>query len=233
MASNATFTVEIQGNTAKFENSLKGINTAMSALKSEGKTLKNALKLDPTNNEKIVAVQKNLQKQLQLSKQKSDSLKSELKSLGSINPDNQKKFLQLQRDIANAEINAQKLEAEIKDLGAGLSKSDFKLKADIDTSGAEQKVGRLKGAFSSLKEVGIGALRQIGSSAISAIGNGLSGWVSDAMATQKAMISLKNTMDFKGNVQEFEMVKNYYSCKRGVPAPFTTIIISIFKNWFC
>ena len=33
MASNATFEVEIYGNTTRFENSLKGVNTAMSGLR--------------------------------------------------------------------------------------------------------------------------------------------------------------------------------------------------------
>lgn len=47
MASNATFEVEIYGNTTKFENSLKGVNTAMSGLRGEAKNLREALKLDP------------------------------------------------------------------------------------------------------------------------------------------------------------------------------------------
>ena len=49
MASNAQFEVEIYGNTTKFENSLKGVNTAMSGLRGEAKNLREALKLDPTN----------------------------------------------------------------------------------------------------------------------------------------------------------------------------------------
>ena len=40
MASNATFEVEIYGNTTKFENSLKGVNTAMSGLRGDAKNLR-------------------------------------------------------------------------------------------------------------------------------------------------------------------------------------------------
>ena len=52
MASNAKFEVEIYGNVTKFENSLKGVNTAMSGLRGEAKNLREALKLDPENPKK-------------------------------------------------------------------------------------------------------------------------------------------------------------------------------------
>lgn len=52
MASNAKFEVEIYGNVTKFENSLKGVNTAMSGLRGEAKNLREALKLDPANPKK-------------------------------------------------------------------------------------------------------------------------------------------------------------------------------------
>ena len=58
MASNATFEVEIYGNTTKFENSLKGVNTAMSGLRGEAKNLRDALKLDPTNTDKMAQLQR-------------------------------------------------------------------------------------------------------------------------------------------------------------------------------
>ena len=70
MASNAKFEVEIYGNTTKFENSLKGVNTAMSGLRGEAKNLREALKLDPTNTGKMAQLQKNLQTQLGLSRDK-------------------------------------------------------------------------------------------------------------------------------------------------------------------
>ena len=73
MASNAKFEVEIYGNTAQFENSLKGINTAMSALRSEASSLRNALKLDPTNTTLMTKLQNNLATQLEKPKTKQRS----------------------------------------------------------------------------------------------------------------------------------------------------------------
>ena len=78
MASNAKFEVEIYGNTAKFENSLKGINTALFGLRGEANNLKKALNLDPTNTDKMAKLQKNLQSQLEISRNKAEKLKQEL-----------------------------------------------------------------------------------------------------------------------------------------------------------
>ncbi|RMI83770.1 hypothetical protein D9V42_14735, partial [Staphylococcus pseudoxylosus] len=64
----------------------------------------------------------------------------------------------------------------------------------------------MKSRFSGLREIAVGAFRQIGASAVSAVGNGLKDWVSNAMDTQKAMISLQNTMKFKGNGKDFDYV---------------------------
>ena len=75
MASNAKFEVEIYGNVTKFENSLKGVNTAMSGLRGEAKNLREALKLDPTNPKTMEQLQKNLQTQLGLSRDKAPKLK--------------------------------------------------------------------------------------------------------------------------------------------------------------
>lgn len=76
----------------------------------------------------------------------------------------------------------------------------------MDTKGVNGGIDGMKSRFSGLKEVAVGVFRQIGASAVSAVGNGLKGWVSDAMDTQKAMISLQNTMKFKGSGQEFDYV---------------------------
>jgi tape measure domain-containing protein len=76
----------------------------------------------------------------------------------------------------------------------------------MDTKGVNSGIDGMKSRFSGLREIAVGAFRQIGASAVSAVGNGLKGLVSDAMDTQKAMISLQNTMKFKGNGQEFDYV---------------------------
>ena len=206
MASNATFEVEIYGNTTKFENSLKGVNTAMSGLRGEAKNLREALKLDPTNTGKMAQLQKNLQTQLGLSRDKATKLKEELSTVDKSTPAGQKKWLQLTRDLGTAETQANRLESEIRQVESAISSGSWNIEAKMDTKGVNSGIDGMKSRFSGLREIAVGAFRQIGASAISAVGNGLRGWVSDAMDTQKAMISLQNTMKFKGNGQDFDYV---------------------------
>ena len=206
MASNATFEVEIYGNTTKFENSLKGVNTAMSGLRGEAKNLREALKLDPTNTGKMAQLQKNLQTQLGLSRDKATKLKEELSNVDKSSPAGQKKWLQLTRDLGTAETQANRLEGEIRQVESAISSGSWNIEAKMDTKGVNSGIDGMKSRFSSLREIAVGAFRQIGASAVSAVGNGLKGWVSDAMDTQKAMISLQNTMKFKGNGQDFDYV---------------------------
>ena len=206
MASNATFEVEIYGNTTKFENSLKGVNTAMSGLRGEAKNLREALKLDPTNTSKMAQLQKNLQTQLGLSRDKATKLKEELSTVDKGTSAGQKKWLQLTRDLGTAETQANRLEGEIKQVESAISSGSWNIEAKMDTKGVNSGIDGMKSRFSSLREIAVGAFRQIGASAVSAVGNGLKGWVSDAMDTQKAMIALKNTMKFKGNGKDFDYV---------------------------
>ena len=206
MASNATFEVEIYGNTTKFENSLKGVNTAMSGLRGEAKNLREALKIDPTNTGKMAQLQKNLQTQLGLSRDKATKLKEELSTVDKGTSAGQKKWLQLTRDLGTVETQANRLESEIKQVDSAISSGSWNIEAKMDTKGVNSGIDSMKSHFSGLREIAVGAFRQIGASAISAVGNGLRGWVSDAMDTQKAMISLQNTMKFKGNGQEFDYV---------------------------
>ena len=206
MASNATFEVEIYGNTTKFENSLKGVNTAMSGLRGEAKNLREALKLDPANTSKMAQLQKNLQTQLGLSRDKATKLKEELSTVDKGTSAGQKKWLQLTRDLGTAETQANRLEGEIKQVEGAIKSGSWNIDAKMDTKGVNSGIDGMKSRFSGLREIAVGAFRQIGASAVSAVGNGLKGWVSDAMDTQKAMISLQNTMKFKGNGQEFDYV---------------------------
>ncbi|ASZ71913.1 tail length tape measure protein [Lactococcus phage 96403] len=206
MASNATFEVEIYGNTTKFENSLKGVNTAMSGLRGEAKNLREALKLDPTNTSKMAQLQKNLQTQLGLSRDKATKLKQELSTVDKSTSEGQKKWLQLTRDLGTAETQANRLEGEIRQVEGAISSGSWNIDAKIDTKGVNSGIDGMKSRFSGLREIAVGVFRQIGSSAVSAVGNGLKGWVSDTMDTQKAMISLQNTMKFKGNGQDFNYV---------------------------
>lgn len=196
MATNAQFKIDIYGDTANFENSLKGINSAMSNLKGEASQLRKELRLDPTNVSAMSKLQANLAQQLEVTKQKASNLKQEMSNVDKSTPDGQKRWLTLQKQLSENSLKANALEGDIKEVGQAIDRGNWK--ADIDVSKAESSINRVKSGFSNLREIGIGALRQIGSSAVSALGNGLRGWVSSAMDTQKAMLSLQNTMEFKG-----------------------------------
>ena len=202
MASNAKFEVEIYGNTAQFENSLKGINTAMSALRSEASSLRNALKLDPTNTTLMTKLQNNLATQLEQTKNKTTQLKTELAGIDKSTPDGQKKFLQLSRAIQDSETRAGYLERDIKNLDSSISSGSFNLK--LKTDDAESSLSKVKSGFGSLKTVAVGALLEIGSKIASTVTGKFGDWIGGAVDTQKAMISLKNTMNFSGNGQDFD-----------------------------
>ena len=199
---NAKFEIDIYGNTAQFENSLKGINTAMSALKSEASGLKGALKLDPTNTQLMAKLQGNFQTQLEQTKNKATQLKAEISGIDKTTPDGQKKFLKLSREIQTAETRAGYLEQDIKNLDASIASGKFKL--NLKTDEAENGLEKVKNGFGSLRTIAIGALLEIGSKIASTVGNKFGDWIGGAVDTQKAMISLKNTMNFSGNGQDFD-----------------------------
>ena len=178
----------------------------MSGLRGEAKNLRDALKLDPTNTDKMAQLQKNLQTQLGLSRDKATKLKEELSSVDKDTPAGQKKWLKLTRDLGTAETQANRLEGEIKQVEGAISSGHWDIDAKMDTKGVNSGIDGMKSRFSGLREIAVGVFRQIGASAVSAVGNGLKGWVSDAMDTQKAMISLQNTMKFKGNGKDFDYV---------------------------
>ena len=141
-----------------------------------------------------------------LSRDKATKLKQELSTVDKSSPAGQKKWLQLTRDLGTAETQANRLEGEIRQVESAISSGSWNIEAKMDTKGVNSGIDGMKSRFSGLREIAVGAFRQIGSSAVSAVGNGLKGWVSDAMDTQKAMISLQNTMKLKGSRQEFDYV---------------------------
>ena len=154
----------------------------------------------------MAQLQKNLQTQLGLSRDKAAKLKEELSTVDKGTSAGQKKWLQLTRALGTAETQANRLEGEIKQVEGAIKSGSWNIDAKMDTKGVNSGIDGMKSRFSGLREIAVGVFRQIGASAVSAVSNGLKGWVSDAMDTQTAMIALKNTMKFKGNGQDFDYV---------------------------
>lgn len=208
MVTNAKFQIDIYGNTAQFENSLKGVNTALTALRGEASGLRKALQLDPGNTTLIAQLQKNLTQQLEQSRSKANQLRNELKSVDSTDPDSQKKFLSLTRQINNADIQAAGLEKELKSVSAQLINGKYEAKAELDVSGVNKAVENVKSRFSALREIAVGAFRQIGSSIASAVGNQFKEAVSGALDTQKALVGLKSSLKLNGADKDYQKLSS-------------------------
>lgn len=206
MASNDKVEIGISGDTTKFEKSLRDIDAAMASLKAKATILKKALELDPSNIDKMQQLQKNLQQQLEISKNKASQLKNELGGIGKSTPDNQNKWISLQTSLTNTGIQADRLESNIKGIDSAIRNGSWQAQAEIDMndSAVNGKIDGFKSKFKGIRETAVNTFQEIGSKAVSALGNGLKGWVSGAMDTQKAMNSLKTTMNFAGNGSEFD-----------------------------
>lgn len=161
MAGNAKFQIDIYGNTVQFENSLKGIDNAMSSLKGEANQLRKELRFDPTNINAMTKLQANYKQQLEQTKNKATALRKELASVDSSTPDGQKKFIQLSKAIQDSELKASYLEKDIKQLDSSISSGKFNV--DLKTEDAENKITKMKSGFNAFKEIAIGALREVGS----------------------------------------------------------------------
>ncbi|WP_047625508.1 hypothetical protein, partial [Enterobacter sp. ZOR0014] len=85
----------------------------------------------------------------------------------------QKKWLQLTRDLGTVETQANRLEGEIKQVEGAISSGSWNIDAKMDTKGVNSGIEGMKSRFSGLREIAVGAFRQIGASAVSAVGNGL------------------------------------------------------------
>ena len=69
-------TIEIDGNTTKLQQSLKGVDSQLKTTKNTLKDVDRLLKLDPKNTELLTQKQKNLEQAISGTKQRLDELKS-------------------------------------------------------------------------------------------------------------------------------------------------------------
>lgn len=74
--------MQFGANTVEFDNSIKGINKALSGLRNEFTTINRDLKFDPTNVENYNKKLENLQEQARLSREKINQLKEDQDALG-------------------------------------------------------------------------------------------------------------------------------------------------------
>lgn len=78
-------TIEIDGNTTKLNEAIKGLNTTINSANAELRALNNALKLDPKNVELLSQKQEVLKNNIAASKDKLEQLKTAQKQMGQYN----------------------------------------------------------------------------------------------------------------------------------------------------
>lgn len=119
-------TIEIGGNTAPLEQSLKGVNKEIKTTQNELTQVNKLLKLDPTNTELLKQKQQLLATQIGSTTTKLDALKqaqakldAEIKKGGNVN---QEEYRKLEREIATTESSLKKLKEEAKNTHPHLAK---------------------------------------------------------------------------------------------------------------
>lgn len=76
-----TFKIKIAGQTKEFESSLANLNTAMKMLKSEGRSLDKALKVDPKNADVAAKLYANLSQRLEVTRRQAEETKNALSNI--------------------------------------------------------------------------------------------------------------------------------------------------------
>ena len=159
-------TIEIDGNTTKLQQSLKGVDSQLKTTKNTLKDVDRLLKLDPKNTELLTQKQKNLEQAISGTKQRLNELKSAQDGVqkGTAEWD------ALQREIIATEQDLDKLKSQYRDFGnvasqqlkaAGQSMKDYGSKLEA--------VGK---KFNALSGAATGALTAMGGMAYKAMQTG-------------------------------------------------------------
>lgn len=148
-------TVKFGANTVEFDNSVKGINSALSLLKKDLQSINQQLKLDPKNVDLLNRKMQNFQQQMDLGRKKVEELRKEQAALGD------EKIGTAEWQKLESEI--QKTEAQMQVVQRAIDNTQSKLKAltpgnieyvnrQLDVMAekldkAADKVGRVKDGF--------------------------------------------------------------------------------------
>ena len=138
-----TFKIKIAGQTKEFESSLANLNNAMKLLKSEGRSLDKALKVDPKNAEAAAKLYANLSQRLSLTRRQAEETKS---ALSNIDPKvNLTGYVRAHNKLSDLETEAtalqQKLDATLnktRTLNIKVPKVDTsKVTEDVDSAASK------------------------------------------------------------------------------------------------
>lgn len=138
-------TIEIGGDTTGLQKALKGVDSELKNTQKELKSVEKQLKLDPTNTELLVEKQKLLNKQVELTAQRLDTLKeaghqaAEQLEAGAIT---QEQYDALAKEIAQTEAALQSASKAASEFSVGLEKA--KAQADKLAKSAQTVADKTK-----------------------------------------------------------------------------------------
>lgn len=159
-------TIEIGGDTTGLQKALKGVDTELKNTQRELKSVEKQLKLDPTNTELLIEKQKLLNKQVELTSQRLDTLKeagrqaAEQLQAGAIT---QEQYDALAKEIAKAETALQSASKAASEFSVGLEKA--KGHADKLAKSAQTVADKTKG----LSAAAAGVIGALGGAALNAV----------------------------------------------------------------
>lgn len=127
-------TIEINGNTTKLQDALKGVDKQVYALNGELKDLDKALKLDPKNTDLLAQKQDVLKRNIEATKEKLDTLKEAQRQMGDYN-----KLTDQQKESYNAlSLEIAKTENALKGMNSQLNQQ-----SKIDLSGLKNTLKKI------------------------------------------------------------------------------------------
>ena len=157
-----TFKIKIAGQTKEFESSLANLNKAMGLLKSEGRSLDKALKVDPKNAEAAARLYVNLSQRLELTRRQAEETK---RALSNIDPKvNLAGYVKAHNKLRDLETEStslqQKLDATLnktRTLNIKVPKVDTsKITEDVDSAASKSATSmneKFKAGLSSITSI--------------------------------------------------------------------------------
>lgn len=159
-------TIEIGGDTTGLQKALKGVDTQLKSTQRELKTVEKQLKLDPTNTELLVEKQKLLNKQVELTAERLDTLKeagrqaAEQLEAGAIT---QEQYDALAKEISKTEQALKEATTAANNFNIGLEKA--KGHADKLSKSAQTVADKTKG----LSAAAAGVVAGLGAAALNVV----------------------------------------------------------------
>lgn len=167
-----TFKIKIAGQTKEFETSLTNLNNAMKLLKSEGRSLDKALKVDPSNVENAAKLYDNLSQRLEITRKQANETKE---TLSKIDPKvNLNGYVRAHNKLQDLESEAKSLQQKLDmtfDEQHNLKVNVPKVDASKITTGIDSAVSKSANSMAPKFKAGlsgvVGAFRSVGGTLVS------------------------------------------------------------------